>query len=59
MWRTETANHRINNLLFYLENSVIVFGHLSVTKQGNALLAAELITVHYVCLEDFSPAQKD
>ena len=29
-----------------------MFGHLSMTKQANTLTAAELIIVHYVCLED-------
>ncbi len=30
-----------------------------MTKQANKLTAAELIIVHYVCLEDFGQTQKD
>lgn len=44
---------------FYSEKGIIVFAHLSVTKQANTLTAAKLIIVHYVCLEDFAQAQKD
>lgn len=43
------GTHLINNILFHLENP---FAPLSVTIV-NTLAAAELITVHYVCLEDF------
>lgn len=58
-WHTGTGDHQINNLLFYKENSNVVFAHLSVTKQANTLAATELIIVHYVCLEDFGQTQKD
>lgn len=58
-WHTGTGDHQINNLDFCKENSIIVFAHLSVTKQANTLAATELIIVHYVCLEDFGQTQKD